>query len=176
MNEYFIKPNSGTKWLVWWLNRFDNIYFDSKNRYRSPYYGFVKRAINRPPSKSDPWWGTHLLTCGGNFQKIRSPDKQVKNVNKTTTPTTTPRKKQSDDQQTKLNFKPIKIEDLDTICDHFTPPCSPIVISSPDTETKQLTEVPTTNLIKLKQCYFCAGFFEVAQFETHFENCVSYFP
>lgn len=165
---------SGSTYLI--------IFSDSINRYKHPYYGFVKRAVNRPPSKSDPWWGTHLATCGGNFEKIRSPDKPVKGVNKTTTTPTTP-KKRIDDKQTTLRFTPIKIEGLDLGSNrgYFTPPDSPIVISSPETgtgtETKQLTlAVTPRKLFKLKQCYFCAGFFEVELFDTHFENCVSCFP
>ncbi|CAJ0962301.1 unnamed protein product [Ranitomeya imitator] len=32
---------------------------------RPPYYGYVKRAMNRAPSKLDPWWADHQRTCGG---------------------------------------------------------------------------------------------------------------
>uniref|UniRef100_A0A2K6VLF4 Protein with SprT-like domain at the N terminus n=1 Tax=Onchocerca volvulus TaxID=6282 RepID=A0A2K6VLF4_ONCVO len=43
-------------------------------RMRSPFYGWVKRSMNRPPSKNDFWWKEHQMTCGGNFIKIKEPE------------------------------------------------------------------------------------------------------
>jgi hypothetical protein len=39
-------------------------------REKPPYFGWVKKAINRPPGKSDRWWNDHVKTCNGNFEKI----------------------------------------------------------------------------------------------------------
>lgn len=41
---------------------------------RPPYYGMVKRAINRAPSPRDPWWPDHQRTCGGTYTKIKEPE------------------------------------------------------------------------------------------------------
>uniref|UniRef100_A0A3Q3IX34 DNA-dependent metalloprotease SPRTN n=1 Tax=Monopterus albus TaxID=43700 RepID=A0A3Q3IX34_MONAL len=41
---------------------------------RKPYFGYVKRAINRAPSSLDPWWEDHQRTCGGTYTKIKEPD------------------------------------------------------------------------------------------------------
>ena len=41
---------------------------------RPPYYGMVKRAMNRAPSPRDPWWADHQRTCGGTFTKIKEPE------------------------------------------------------------------------------------------------------
>ncbi|CAL8317647.1 unnamed protein product [Merluccius merluccius] len=41
---------------------------------RKPYFGFVKRAMNRAPSSQDPWWGDHLRTCGGTYIKVKEPE------------------------------------------------------------------------------------------------------
>lgn len=43
-----------------------------------PYYGFVKRAINRPPQPADRWWSDHKQSCGGEFEKIEAPEQQKK--------------------------------------------------------------------------------------------------
>ena len=51
-------------------------------RTQHPYFGFVKRSVNRAPSRGDTWWQRHSDTCGGTFVKIRSPDKQNRPVNK----------------------------------------------------------------------------------------------
>jgi len=34
---------------------------------RAPYYGWVKRAVNRKPGPYDYWWKQHQVDCGGNF-------------------------------------------------------------------------------------------------------------
>jgi predicted SprT family Zn-dependent metalloprotease len=45
-----------------------------------PYYGYVKRAMNRPPGKSDVWWERHQEKCGGQFIKIQGEEKKTKEV------------------------------------------------------------------------------------------------
>lgn len=44
---------------------------------RPPYYGMVKRAMNRAPSPRDPWWPDHQRTCGGTYTKIKEPENYV---------------------------------------------------------------------------------------------------
>lgn len=39
-----------------------------------PFFGLVKRSMNRAPSASDPWWTKHELECGGSYTKIMEPD------------------------------------------------------------------------------------------------------
>ncbi|XP_022071198.2 DNA-dependent metalloprotease SPRTN [Acanthochromis polyacanthus] len=41
---------------------------------RKPYFGFVKRAMNRAPSSLDPWWEDHRRTCGGTYTKVKEPE------------------------------------------------------------------------------------------------------
>ncbi|XP_020492696.2 DNA-dependent metalloprotease SPRTN [Labrus bergylta] len=41
---------------------------------RKPYFGFVKRAMNRAPSSQDPWWEDHRRTCGGTYIKVKEPE------------------------------------------------------------------------------------------------------
>ncbi|OCT78037.1 DNA-dependent metalloprotease SPRTN [Xenopus laevis] len=41
---------------------------------RKPYFGYVKRAMNRAPSSLDPWWADHQRTCGGSFVKVKEPE------------------------------------------------------------------------------------------------------
>ncbi|XP_023285764.1 sprT-like domain-containing protein Spartan isoform X2 [Seriola lalandi dorsalis] len=41
---------------------------------RKPYFGYVKRAMNRAPSSLDPWWEDHRRTCGGAYTKIKEPE------------------------------------------------------------------------------------------------------
>ena len=43
---------------------------------RPPYFGYVKRAMNRPPHPRDNWWAEHQATCGGEFIKVREPEKK----------------------------------------------------------------------------------------------------
>jgi predicted SprT family Zn-dependent metalloprotease len=43
---------------------------DGPCRFLSPFYGVVKRAINRAPCPADWWWARHQATCGGTFHKV----------------------------------------------------------------------------------------------------------
>lgn len=38
-----------------------------------PYFGLVKRSMNRAPGKSDTWWSKHEVECGGTYTKIQEP-------------------------------------------------------------------------------------------------------
>ncbi|CAI5701495.1 unnamed protein product [Peronospora effusa] len=47
-----------------------------------PYFGLVKRSMNRVPGPTDRWWADHEQKCGGSYFKIKEPAeftaKQVK--------------------------------------------------------------------------------------------------
>lgn len=43
-------------------------------RHRPPYFGLVKRSMNRAPGKSDSWWASHEAECGGTYTKIQEPE------------------------------------------------------------------------------------------------------
>jgi hypothetical protein len=45
---------------------------------RPPYYGVVKRAMNRPPGPRDPWYAEHKATCGGTYTKIKEPEPKAR--------------------------------------------------------------------------------------------------
>ena len=47
---------------------------DGPCRKRPPYYGIVRRAMNRAPSPRDTWWADHQRTCGGTYTKIKEPE------------------------------------------------------------------------------------------------------
>lgn len=43
-----------------------------------PYYGFVKRSMNRAPGPNDFWFSDHQRKCGGKFIKVKEPEKPDK--------------------------------------------------------------------------------------------------
>ena len=43
---------------------------DGKCRQWPPYFGWVRRAMNRPPQIADPWFHEHQVKCGGSFIKV----------------------------------------------------------------------------------------------------------
>ena len=47
---------------------------DGPCRSRKPFYGIVKRAMNRVPGPNDSWWSQHQSTCGGTYTKIKEPE------------------------------------------------------------------------------------------------------
>lgn len=47
---------------------------------RPPFYGYVKRSMNRRPQPADHWFSEHQRTCGGTFVKISGPDEAQKKI------------------------------------------------------------------------------------------------
>ncbi|KAF2472164.1 uncharacterized protein BDR25DRAFT_221571 [Lindgomyces ingoldianus] len=47
---------------------------DGHCRNQPPYFGLVKRSMNRPPGKADSWWSRHQAECGGVYTKIQEPE------------------------------------------------------------------------------------------------------
>ncbi|KAK3608570.1 hypothetical protein CHS0354_042558 [Potamilus streckersoni] len=41
---------------------------------RPPFFGYVRRAMNRAPSSRDIWWKDHERSCQGTFIKIKEPE------------------------------------------------------------------------------------------------------
>lgn len=55
-----------------------------------PFYGWVKRAMNRKPQPADSWWSSHQASCSGTFIKVSEPEnfkKVTKEINKSSTDT-----------------------------------------------------------------------------------------
>lgn len=44
-----------------------------------PFYGYVKRSMNRAPGKNDTWWASHQSKCNGTFEKVSEPEGFKKN-------------------------------------------------------------------------------------------------
>lgn len=45
---------------------------------RKPFFGMVRRAMNRAPGPYDRWWAEHQTSCGGTFIKVKEPEKVQK--------------------------------------------------------------------------------------------------
>ena len=45
---------------------------NGKCKYEYPYYGYVKRSMNRAPGKNDRWFEEHSKKCGGKFEKMNN--------------------------------------------------------------------------------------------------------
>ena len=41
---------------------------------KPPYFGYVKRSMNRAPAPRDTWWPDHQRTCGGTYTKVKEPE------------------------------------------------------------------------------------------------------
>jgi len=53
---------------------------DGACREKPPYFGWVKRAVNRPPGKYDRWWNDHIKSCNGTFKKIEDESNKTKDT------------------------------------------------------------------------------------------------
>jgi hypothetical protein len=53
---------------------------DGECKTHPPYFGLVKRSMNRAPGKGDSWWARHEAECGGTYKKIQEPVPTKKQV------------------------------------------------------------------------------------------------
>ena len=53
---------------------------DGPCRQRPPYFGVVRRAMNRAPGPRDYWFPRHQASCGGTFVKVEGPEPQSKST------------------------------------------------------------------------------------------------
>ena len=66
-------------------------------RTMAPFYGYVKRSMNRAPGKNDTWWARHQSKCSGIFEKVSEPENFKNKSNK--------KSSKSDLNQTKTAIK-----------------------------------------------------------------------
>ncbi|KXS97863.1 hypothetical protein AC578_7645 [Pseudocercospora eumusae] len=55
---------------------------DGSCKSQPPFFGLVKRSMNRAPGKSDTWWSKHQEECAGTFTKIAEPEMTKEQVEK----------------------------------------------------------------------------------------------
>ena len=55
---------------------------DGPCKSRPPFFGQVKRSMNRAPGKTDDWWAAHEVECGGSFTKTSEPELTKKQLQK----------------------------------------------------------------------------------------------
>jgi hypothetical protein len=53
---------------------------DGPCKARAPFFGLVKRSMNRAPGKGDSWWAGYLEACGGSFKKVAEPEMSKEQV------------------------------------------------------------------------------------------------
>ncbi|XP_076619814.1 DNA-dependent metalloprotease SPRTN isoform X2 [Colletes latitarsis] len=97
---------------------------------RAPYFGTVRRAMNRAPGPNDFWWKEHQQNCDGQFIKIKEPEnfkvKNSKNKEKTK-----PVSKSKNSTNNMLNW--------------FTKPNSSTATSSPTSTLKNIKSFSNTS-------------------------------
>uniref|UniRef100_A0A914HNZ3 SprT-like domain-containing protein n=1 Tax=Globodera rostochiensis TaxID=31243 RepID=A0A914HNZ3_GLORO len=73
---------------------------------RPPFFGWVKRAMNRAPSANDLWWATHQASCSGKFVKVKEPEKKEKatKINVKKSPTNRKRSSETETTQPKIDI------------------------------------------------------------------------
>ena len=79
---------------------------DGPCKTRPPFYGVVRRVMNRKPGPNDSWWSKHQAECGGNFIKVSEPEMDEKNKGKRS------KKKQNNTNENKTNGNVKTINDI----------------------------------------------------------------
>lgn len=49
-----------------------------------PYFGWVKRSMNRKPQAADSWWSSHQASCNGTFEKVSETNGEVSSQKEST--------------------------------------------------------------------------------------------
>ncbi|XP_026700761.1 sprT-like domain-containing protein Spartan isoform X4 [Athene cunicularia] len=70
---------------------------------RRPYFGYVKRSMNRAPSARDFWWVEHQETCGGTFTKVKEPENFSKKSKEKTQPAKLPNSESTNKDKTQMH-------------------------------------------------------------------------
>ncbi|XP_043280865.1 DNA-dependent metalloprotease dvc-1 [Venturia canescens] len=71
-----------------------------------PFFGTVRRAMNRAPGPSDFWWASHKARCDGTFIKVREPEKKIEDKKSKGKVADKKASKNLDDYFTNKNKKP----------------------------------------------------------------------
>lgn len=99
---------------------------DGPCKNQPPYFGLVKRSMNRAPGKGDTWYSRHQAECGGTFQKVQEPAPTKKQLEAMSTKERAGRQKNKLDSWIK---KDVKVEGKTS--------ANPVVIGEEDeTSTK----------------------------------------
>jgi hypothetical protein len=94
---------------------------DGPCKNQPPYFGLVKRSMNRAPGKGDTWYSRHQAECGGTFQKVQEPAPTKKQLEAMSTKERAGRQKNKLDNWIK---KDVKVEGKT--------PAMPIIIGAED--------------------------------------------
>ncbi|KAF2842202.1 hypothetical protein M501DRAFT_1013560 [Patellaria atrata CBS 101060] len=79
-------------------------------RTRPPYFGLVKRSMNRAPGKSDSWWQKHQEECGGAYTKIAAPELTKEQIKALSAKERAGRQKNKIDGWVKKNLVKVTVE------------------------------------------------------------------
>ncbi|XP_013055866.2 DNA-dependent metalloprotease SPRTN [Anser cygnoides] len=72
---------------------------------RKPYFGYVKRSMNRAPSARDFWWADHQEKCGGTFIKVKEPENFSKKSKEKNEPAELPNSKSTNKDKKHVGAK-----------------------------------------------------------------------
>ncbi|NXX18672.1 SPRTN protein, partial [Podargus strigoides] len=70
---------------------------------RKPYFGYVKRSMNRAPSARDFWWAEHQEKCGGTFTKVKEPENFSKKYKEKRQPAKLPNSESTNKGKTQMH-------------------------------------------------------------------------
>lgn len=135
-------------------------------QYNKPYFGYVKRSLNRAPGPYDTWWANHQAICGGIFIKIKEPEgyglkkksvttpsvpkQSVKPINKITNFIKVLNSKKNTEDNSEINSTSIESDQQK---------------SKQDSEVKDLENDDTTS------CPVCNDSVLTVYLNSHLQNC-----
>ncbi|CAL8120149.1 unnamed protein product [Orchesella dallaii] len=145
---YRINRLTGTKITVYHTFNDEVDYFkthwwkcDGPCQRRPPYYGMVKRSMNRAPGPNDFWFKDHQQNCGGKYIKVKEPSPKK----------TAKRKKEGKGESE-------RVEGAKKITNYFTPTSPPKSQSSENIPSSSSTMPSTSSQINSVDPFAGRGF------------------
>lgn len=129
-------------------------------QYNGPFYGYVKRSMNRAPGPNDKWWANHKAVCNGIFIKVKEPEKY--GLKKKSAIPKVPKKRLDKSVSKITNF----FEVLDSPTKKVTEDKNKVISKPVETKLIQLDEVDETT-----PCPICNDPIFTDWLNYHLQNC-----
>uniref|UniRef100_A0A915JDE3 Protein with SprT-like domain at the N terminus n=1 Tax=Romanomermis culicivorax TaxID=13658 RepID=A0A915JDE3_ROMCU len=150
-----------------------------------PFYGWVKRSMNRAPGPNDLWYDEHQRNCGGTFKKVREPEnfqskQKTKKASTSSTSQPAKRKKAGSDIKSNNNVSDTSIKTLD---DYFSGlPGSGHVLThstsakaySATTNSHTYSTISTKSSGEFVQCPVCNERTLISSMNQHLDVCLHF--
>ncbi|KAK7536182.1 SprT-like family-domain-containing protein [Phyllosticta citribraziliensis] len=134
-------------------------------RDKPPYFGLVKRSMNRAPGKSDYWWARHESQCGGTYTKIAEPELNAKQLKALSAKARAGKQNNKIDSWVKQDS-----ESADSKPKEASPEAGPAKVSKPKRRLSEGEDAPQKPKKIMLQCPICNALVTEKDVNEHLDS------